>query len=301
MQNKIQKDALEMKVNAYMSMQEEYEDLKEKVKFKEGKFLENERKENEIIILRAENSSLKKEIIKLERMNNISENKNKELQHKIKDLQSNIEYLNKKIYSLNKEIKEKNFDLNMNKTLCKEKNMSCSDLRINNNNNSHKNENNINYNNSNNIKTINSQTILKISKNRNKKLHNFHSPKNEIFLLENKKNNKNLFSTTYYNNQINKFKNKKVYLVKRKEFNSLRHIKNNSITIIKIQPEKTSSISSNKYNSEIIDNINTMNKSYNKINFNRILNSNRQCISPLSCKNYKNNKIAHKYTYHKFN
>ena len=284
MQYKIQKDTLEMKLNAYMSMQEEYEDLKEKVKFKEGKFLENERKDNEILILRAENSSLKKEIVKLEKMNIESENKNKELQHKIKDLQSNIEYLNQKIYTLNKEIREKKMDLNMNKTLVREKNMSYVDFRV--NNNSHKKENN-----SNNIKIINSHTIF--NKNKNKKLLNFHSPKNEIFLLENKKHNNNLFPTTY--NKINKFKNKNIHFIKRKEFNTLRHMKNNSITIIKIQPERTSSISTNKYNSEIIDNNNILNNSYNKLKFNSILNSNRQVISPLSCKNYKNNKIVPKY------
>jgi hypothetical protein len=297
MMNKIQKDALEMKLNAYMSIQEEYEDLKEKVKFKEGKFLENERKDNEIIILRTENSSLKKEIVKLEKMNIVSENKNKELQHKIKNLQSNIEYLNKKIYLLDKEIKEKNMDLNINKTLIREKNMSCVDFRII-NNNSHKRENNINYNNSNNIKTINSHIIFNVGKNKDKKSLNFHSPKNDIFLLEKKKHNKNLFSSTYNKidkiNKINKFKNKNIHFIKRKEFNTLRHIKNNSITIIKIQPERTSSNSANKYNSEIIYNNNVLNNSYNKIKFNSIINSNRQVISPLSCKNYKNNKNAPK-------
>ena len=297
LQNKIQKDALEMKLNAYMSIQEEYEDLKEKVKFKEGKFLENDRKDNEIIILRTENSSLKKEIVKLEKMNIESENKNKELQHKIKDLQSNIEYLNKKIYTLDKKIKEKNMDLNMNKTLVREKNMSCVDFRA--NNNSHKKENNINFNNSNNIKTLTSQATFNISKNKNRKLLNFHQTKKEIFLLENKKHNKNLFSTTC--NKINKFKSKNIHFIKRKEFNTLRHIKNNSITIIKIQPERTSSFSANKYNSEIIDNNNALNNSYKKFKFNSILSSNRQHISPLSCKNYKNNKNAHKYIYHKFN
>ena len=50
-----------MKLNAYMGLEEEYEELKEKVKYDGGKFLDNERKENEIIILRKENSSLKKE------------------------------------------------------------------------------------------------------------------------------------------------------------------------------------------------------------------------------------------------
>ena len=53
---KIQKDSLEMKLNAYMALEEEYEELKEKVKYEGGKFLDNDRKDNEIIILRSENS-----------------------------------------------------------------------------------------------------------------------------------------------------------------------------------------------------------------------------------------------------
>ena len=61
-QNKITRDTLEMKLNAYMEMENEFEELKEKVKYEGGKFLNNERKDNEIIILRQENSILKKEI-----------------------------------------------------------------------------------------------------------------------------------------------------------------------------------------------------------------------------------------------
>ena len=58
-QSKIQKDALEMKIRAYMGVEEEYELLKEKVRYEAGKFLNNDRKDNEIIILRQENSLLK--------------------------------------------------------------------------------------------------------------------------------------------------------------------------------------------------------------------------------------------------
>ena len=39
MRYKILKDALEMKLNAYMGLEEEYEELKEKVKYEGGKFL----------------------------------------------------------------------------------------------------------------------------------------------------------------------------------------------------------------------------------------------------------------------
>ena len=35
-----------MKTNAYILLQEEYEELKEKLKYEDDKFLDNERKEN---------------------------------------------------------------------------------------------------------------------------------------------------------------------------------------------------------------------------------------------------------------
>ena len=41
-------------------MEEEFDEMKEKFKYENGKFLHNEKKENEILILRAENSNLKK-------------------------------------------------------------------------------------------------------------------------------------------------------------------------------------------------------------------------------------------------
>ncbi len=48
-------------------MEEEFDEMKEKLKYENGKFLHNEKKENEILILRAENSNLKKIIDKNER------------------------------------------------------------------------------------------------------------------------------------------------------------------------------------------------------------------------------------------
>ena len=54
------------KMRKYLDINEQYEKLKIKVKFKKGKFLNDDKKENEIFILRQENSNLKKEINKLE-------------------------------------------------------------------------------------------------------------------------------------------------------------------------------------------------------------------------------------------
>ena len=63
-------DMLENEISVYMEMEEEYEEMKIKFKYDNGEFLKNEKKENEILILRAENSNLKKYIenyeIKLE-------------------------------------------------------------------------------------------------------------------------------------------------------------------------------------------------------------------------------------------
>ena len=108
-QNKIQKDSLEMKIRAYAQIEEEYEELKTKVKYEDGKFLENDRKDNEIIILRRENSNLKKEIIKLEEEINDLEKikyKNEELKQKNKEDEEIIKGFKNKIKELNHKIKE---------------------------------------------------------------------------------------------------------------------------------------------------------------------------------------------------
>ena len=60
-------DILENEIDSYMEMEEEFDEMKEKLKYENGKFLHNEKKENEILILRAENSNLKKIIDKNER------------------------------------------------------------------------------------------------------------------------------------------------------------------------------------------------------------------------------------------
>ena len=102
-QNKIKVDTLEMKLNAYMEMEVEFEELKEKVKYEGGKFLNNERKDNEIIILRQENSTLKKEIKKSKEDKDIYESKIKSEQKTIMKLKKDISSLNKKMEKIEKE------------------------------------------------------------------------------------------------------------------------------------------------------------------------------------------------------
>ena len=94
---KIQNDALEEKVRIYGLMQEEFEELKEKVRYEGGRFLNNERKENEIIILRQENTILKKEITKFEKMQKLNETLKKDYIIKINYLQNEIDKLKKKL------------------------------------------------------------------------------------------------------------------------------------------------------------------------------------------------------------
>ena len=59
-------ESLEYKLEEYMEMEDEFEEMKIKYKYENGKFLDNDRKDNEIIIIRQENSNLKNIISNLE-------------------------------------------------------------------------------------------------------------------------------------------------------------------------------------------------------------------------------------------
>ena len=85
-QNKLQKQAMENKIGEYIEIENEFEEMKIKLKYEDGRFLDNDRKENEIIILRQENVNLKAAI--------------KENEEKIKTLESNISNKENEISSL---------------------------------------------------------------------------------------------------------------------------------------------------------------------------------------------------------
>ena len=93
---KIQVASLEDKIKVYKIIHQEYESLKEKVKFFDGKFLDNEKKENEILILKKENEIIKKELSKAEKKNESNENLKKNYITKINELYKEIKQLNKK-------------------------------------------------------------------------------------------------------------------------------------------------------------------------------------------------------------
>ena len=107
-QYKIQCEDLEMKLEAYMEMEQDFEEMKEKLKYEEGTFLDNDRKDHEILILRAENSNLKKVIGQLEKDKVIFEEEKQNDKKMISLLKNQIEKLAKKVSRLEQNQKESN-------------------------------------------------------------------------------------------------------------------------------------------------------------------------------------------------
>ena len=282
---KIQNNSLEMKITAFSSMEEEYEELKEKVRYEGGKFLENDRKDNEIMILRNENSKIKKEIKKLESQKMILEAEKNEYKDEIKQLENNVDILNKKIVDLEKNMKDNKFNSSVN-------------LKMNNKDNK---DNSINKKiKRNNYSLSNLQNIINFTNNNfinnNRKLVNFHSPKDDILYLEHSRNkytnkttvNTNLFTATY-NKIINGVNTNKILFPFKKEFNLLKYTRNKSISNLKgreFGESKTMSFNGNY-----------VNKSENKQkSFNKILNTKQQNVFPMNSNDFKNlGQIEKKY------
>ena len=149
-QNKLQKDAMENKISDYMEMEDEFEEMKTKLKYEDGRFLNNDRKDNEIIIIRGENSNLKKMIKKLEQQ---ITDLNKEISQKSK-LISDLETEKKNLKEKLEEAKKHNDILNSHSININFNNMSGS-----NNKNSIQQNNNVNS--INNVENINRHTTTK--------------------------------------------------------------------------------------------------------------------------------------------
>ena len=277
----IQKKVLDMKLNAYMCLEEEYEELKEKVKYEGGKFLDNERKDNEIFILRAENSSLKKEIVKLENICKNKDSKIKEHLKTIKDLKYNVENLNHKIYNLKKYINNNstinNNTNSKNRTLNKERNNSMADLGLKNTDNVFKKVeffNKIkpkpNNNDIQNIKSIFPQTF---------KIHrkiNFNTPKTDSTHIE---NNKNTSNSNISINTANTHLLATIYSKLNK--NNKRNVKIPFVTVMKMKGSKYKSLSVNKESRGTKDD--TDKSTHKRKIFKNILYSKPQSFSPKSC------------------
>ena len=244
---KIQKDSLEMKIRGYMEIEEEYEELKEKVKYEGGKFLNNDRKDNEIIILRRENSNLKKEINKIEE-------KNKNFDKKIRD---NIEIINGlkfKLSQMNKKIEELKDEIN---NLKNKKNLSEIYERKNILNNINKNiiENNNKTLDKSNLEGINMNNINNLNGIGNNKINNIHLKRDltnyqlafNNYNFESTKNNpvKALKTIDTYNklniSSLNKLYNNKniVAPLRNNQFKNVKKTKSNSVTKKSEENEKS--------------------------------------------------------------
>ena len=224
-QSKIRKDALEMKLKAYMDLEEEYESLKEKVRYEGGKFLNNDRKDNEILILRQENSLLKNDIVKLEQKNN-------ELNEIINKNQAIITTLKYKINQLEKSINE--LKAMKSNNVHNIHNNSSINLNIINNNNGIKN----NVNNMNNI-----------NNNCNKKLYNITITKKYFETL-----NKNYKNNLHIRRKSNIYNSPKI-TYQFEKINNNRNKKN------KVEPNKKNKIFNTIDSNKLF--INTYNKIYN--------------------------------------
>ena len=330
-QNKIKRDTLEMKVNSYMEMENEFEELKEKVKYQGGEFLNNERKDNEIIILRQENGILKKEIEKHEINNKKYESKIKSEQETIQDLTNQISLLNKKVSKLELLTSQKENSIQPNTN-----NSSSINININNNGNSsskwiikqenqdhHNNNNNNNYNSNN--PNLNSFTNYKI---KSRKINNF-TKNNAKYSISNSNNNNlnmgkrysrygagytgfqtknhkgmntidnnNAFTNTY-NKILNNLCVKDIKDIKdiespNKKINKAKKIKkNNSISMYIEEYDK--SVMENKYIANKGKRYNSTRKSNNNNEYNKIIGFAPNSRYPLSGKHQvnKNNNNAH--------
>ena len=310
---KVQTDALEDKIRIYRMMQDDFEELKEKVKYESGRFLTNERKENEIIILRHENTILKKEIAKLEKQNKLNEIMKKDFLAKIKKFENEIEQLKKKLneyqdISIKKnKIKNENNDTSTNKKLINNENtlskwFSKHDIE------------NVNSIIPNSLSRKNNLNLLKSLKNlfpkntisNNKRPSNYNILKN-LYMNSNNNSirnniNSSTMSTINTNNMFTSNYNKIFHSINHNSNNNVRHYskkkysgfkqqrKNNSISM-KIDKEEDKS---NTFKYIKSNNDKYMYKSDRKkisIEFNKIVNLKPTINFPLSCKHKTSSKL----------
>lgn len=101
---KFQLEVVQCSLDEYSKMEDEFEEMKVKLKYEDGKFLDNDRKDNEILILRAENTNLKQLITKLEEKIKIYKSSIKEKQVDIDKLANKNEKILKQLAEAEKEL-----------------------------------------------------------------------------------------------------------------------------------------------------------------------------------------------------
>lgn len=234
MTSKIKIISLQIKLNAYMTIENELEELKAKIKYEDGKFLENDRKDNEILILRKENTKIKKQLSFYELKHKKFEDKNIKYKNKIHTMENEIKSLNKKINELESKIKQSE---------SKTRNVRINNITIHSSTSKHDLKAKTNDMDNNIISKLDNQkyTTIKYMRNKHYKnssdmnyLSNIYSPNRDYFLFDNY-NNKSTYNKIFdstYNNILNSF-NKKIKLPLKRDFsNFMKQKKSNSVSRI---------------------------------------------------------------------
>ena len=275
---KIQVASLEDKIKVYKIIHQEYEALKEKVKFYDGKFLDNEKKENEILILKKENEIIKKELSKVEKKNESNENLKKNYITKINELYKEIKQLNKKLES--KSIVNNNIsNYNSSNTPNVNKN-------INNNNDNNLLSKLLYKPNINELKNIISNNT--INKNHYKFLKGLKNFFQQTTYNNKRQNNYNITKNLYLNSNNNLKSNNINWIIKIKKTNNWKNKNSISMKIEKDENNKSLPINKlirNKSHSRY-KHQNNNKKTYSKINS---LKPNESC--PITCKNRRSSKV----------
>ena len=219
---------MENKISEYMEMEDEFEEMKTKLKYEEGRFLKNDRKDNEIIIIRGENSNLKQSIKQLEEKINLLEKDKQDKTKIINELQDNMKKFKLKLKDLQKQ----------NEIL----NAHCINININNVNGNNNNKNGNIYNNNNNINpaNLNSPSNKDDNINKNKMMYfqkiNKKFLNNKIYKAEALNNTRNeslertrseLFNKYFVNNKVNKNNNNMLLNNSAVKINSFQYGNNN--------------------------------------------------------------------------
>ena len=192
-QYKLQREAMENKIGEYIEIENEFEEMKIKLKYEDGRFLDNDRKENEIIILRQENINLKNAIKENDEKNKLLEINLTKKENEISCLKTSIEELKLKLEEKQKELSLfSNINININ---------SVNSMGTNNNKNIN-NKYSFHYSNNNSATNLlSSGTKDEINSS---SLRNEHSPGMKVFhfqkiksnLIKKKKQNNEFLSNT---------------------------------------------------------------------------------------------------------
>lgn len=319
---KIQNDALEEKIKIYRMMQEDFEELKEKVRYESGRFLTNERKDNEIIIIRQENAILKKELAKLEKINKLNEILKNDYSNKIKKLENEIQELNKKLKEC-QELNNKNENDNSNNNnYCENSNshkLNKGGINININNNENtlskwflkhdiENVNSIIPNNIKNKNSINNFKNLKnlFHKNTictNKRPANYNIIKNLYMNSNNNSIKNNINSSTMstintnniftsnYNKIMNNVNQNKIRNTLKTKYGGVKHQRKNNSISMKIDKDEDKSISLNKYIKSNDNKFTYKSDRKMKKSFSKIASFKSTDNGPMSCQNKSSSKI----------